>query len=36
MLTDEGDDGNAEKSDVVVAINCISHLQKDNFEMPHL
>ena len=29
---DKGDDGNAEKSDVLVAINCITRLQKDNFE----
>ena len=28
MLTDEGDDGDAEKSDVVAVINCITHLQK--------
>ena len=28
MLTDEGNDGDAEKSDVVVAINCVTHLQK--------
>ena len=35
MPTDKGDDGNAEKSDVVVATNCVIHLRKDNFEMPH-
>ena len=23
-----------EKSDVVVVINCVTHFQKDNFEMP--
>ena len=32
ILTDKGDDGDAEKSDVFVAINCITHLRKDNFE----
>ena len=35
MPTDKGDDSNMEKSDVVVAINCITRLQKDNFEMQH-
>ena len=34
MLTDRGDDGDAEKSDVVVAINCVTRLQKDNFKTP--
>ena len=35
MLTDKGDNGDngdVEKSDVLVAINCITRLQKDNFE----
>ena len=32
MLTDERDDGDAEKSDEMVAINCVTRLQKDNFE----
>ena len=32
MLMDKGDDGNAEKYDVLVAINCVTRLQKDNFE----
>ena len=32
MLTDKRDDGDAEKSDVLVAINCITRLQKDSFE----
>ena len=32
MLTDKGDDGDAEKSDVLVAINCVTRLQKDSFE----
>ena len=32
MLTDKGDDGDAEKSDALMAINCITRLQKDNFE----
>ena len=35
MLTDRGDDGDAEKSDIVMLINCVSHLQKDNLETPH-
>ena len=35
MPTDKWDDGNAEKSDVVVVINCVTHLRKDNFETPH-
>ena len=29
---DKGDDGDAEKSDVLVAGNCVTRLQKDNFE----
>ena len=33
MPTDKGNDGDAEKSDVVVAINCVI-LWKDNFETP--
>ncbi len=33
MLTDEEDDGNAEKSDVVVVINCITRPERDNFEI---
>ena len=32
ILTDKGDDGDAEKYDVMVVINCVTHLQKDNFE----
>ena len=32
ILTDKGDDGDAEKSDVLVAINCVTHLRKDYFE----
>ena len=32
MLTDKWDDGDAEKSDVLVAINCVTRLRKDNFE----
>ena len=32
ILTDKGDDGDAEKSDEMVAINCVTRLQKDNFE----
>ena len=35
MLTNKWDEGNAEKSDAVVAINCVTRLQKDNFEMRH-
>ena len=35
MLTDERDDGDAEKSDVLVAINCVTRLQKDSFETTH-
>ena len=35
MPTDKGDDGDAEKSDVVMVINCVTHLQKGNFETPH-
>ena len=35
MLTDKGDDGDAKKSDVVVAIHCVTRLRKDNFETPH-
>ena len=34
MLTDKGDDGDAEKSDVVVEINYAICLGKDNFETP--
>ena len=34
MPTDKGNDGDAEKSDVVVAINCVIHFRKDNYEMP--
>ena len=39
ILTDDADDrdgGDAEKSDVVVAINCVTRLQKapKNFETP--
>ena len=34
MLMDKGDDGDVEKSDVVVATNCLIHLRKDNFETP--
>ena len=32
ILTDKGDDGDAEKSDVMVAINGVTHHQKDNFQ----
>ena len=32
MLIDKGDDGDAEKSDILMAINCVTRLQKDNFE----
>ena len=32
MLTDKGDDGDAEKSDELEAINCLTRLRKDNFE----
>ena len=32
MLTDKRDDGDAEKSDILEAINCITHLRKDSFE----
>ena len=35
MLTDERDDGDAEKSDVLVAINCVTRLQKNSFETTH-
>ena len=35
MLTDKGDDGDAEKSDVLVAINCVTRLQKNSFETTH-
>ncbi len=35
MLTDKGDDGDAEKSEVIVVIDCVTHLRKNNFEMPH-
>ena len=35
MLTHKGDDGDAEKSDVPVAINCITRLRKDSFETTH-
>ena len=35
ILTDKGDDGDAEKSDLKVAVNCVSRLQKDNFETTH-
>ncbi len=33
MLTNKGDNGNAERSDV--AINCVTRRQKDNFETTH-
>ena len=32
MLTDKGDDGDAEKSDELEAIDCLTRLRKDNFE----
>ena len=32
ILTDKGDDGDAEKSDVMVAINGVTRHQKDNFQ----
>ena len=35
MPTDKGKDGNAEKSNLAVVINCVTHLRKDNFETPH-
>ena len=35
MLMDKRDDGNAEKSDVLVAINCVTRLQKNSFETTH-
>ena len=35
ILTDKGDDGDAEKSDVLVAINCVTRLRKDSFETTH-
>ncbi len=34
MHTDKGDDGDMEKSDVVVAINYVIRLWKVNFETP--
>ena len=34
MLTDREDDGDADKSDVVAAINCVTRFQKDNFKTP--
>ena len=35
MPTAKRDDGDAEKSDLVVVINCVTHLRKDNSETPH-
>ena len=32
MLRDEGDDGDAKKSDAIALINCITSLQNDNLE----
>ena len=34
MPTDKGDDGITELSDIVVVINCVIPLRKDNFEIP--
>ena len=31
MLRDEGDDGDAKKSDAIALIYCITNLQNDNF-----
>ena len=35
MLTDQRNDGDAEKSEVLLAINCVTRLQKDSFETTH-
>ena len=35
MLTEKRNDGNAEKSKVLVAINCVTRLRKDSFETTH-
>ena len=35
MLTDKGDDGDAEKSDELEAIDCLTRVRKDNFETTH-
>ena len=36
ILRDEGDDGDAKKSDAIAVINCITSLQNNNFETLYL